>query len=183
MAQAGAYAVRVCRQGESLPHAHEAPAGSRRAARATLPTRIGARSGSRSILYQLPPGFERDVDRLARFLAALPPSVQHVFEFRHRSWYSDATFRCLERHGAALCLHDMAGSAITEPLVGPFVYVRLHGANGRYHGSYTDDALQAWGRRIDAASRSKKDVYVYFNNDPGATSVRNAMTLRSVMDR
>src|SRR6188508_1157145 len=135
------------------------------------------------VLYQLPPGFERDIDRLARFLAALPAAVQHVFEFRHRSWYSDAIFRCLEQHGAALCLHDMSGSAITEPQVGPFVYVRLHGASGRYQGSYTDDALQEWGRTIDAASRGKKDVYVYLNNDHGAMAVRNAMTLRSVMRR
>ena len=133
------------------------------------------------VLYQLPPGFECDVDRLARFLAALPASAQHVFEFRHPSWYSDAIFQCLERHGAALCLHDMPGSTITGPQVGPFVYVRLHGASGRYHGSYTDDALQEWAQRIDAASRSVKDVYVYLNNDPEAMAVRNALTLRSAM--
>jgi uncharacterized protein YecE (DUF72 family) len=134
------------------------------------------------VLYQLPASVERDIERLDRFLEALPVSKRHVFEFRHPSWYTDATFTCLERHGAALCLHDMAGSAIAEPQVGPFVYVRFHGASGRYHGSYANDALERCSRRIAAAARNGRDVFVYFNNDVDASAVRNAMTLRAALD-
>jgi uncharacterized protein YecE (DUF72 family) len=135
------------------------------------------------VLYQLPATFHADVDRLRAFLDVLPRRVQHVFEFRHPSWYSAATFACLEEHGAALCLHDKRDSAIAEPLVGPFVYVRFHGTSGHYHGSYSARMLAEWARRLAAAAAEGRDVYAYFNNDPNAEAVRNAIELRSQLDR
>ena len=63
----------------------------------------------------------------------------------------------LQEHGAALCLHDMAGSAVDGPAVGPFTYVRFHGAVGKYFGSYGDDTLGAWARRLAAEWRGQFD--------------------------
>src|SRR5262249_9652170 len=39
------------------------------------------------ILYQLPPNFPFDGDRLRTFLLALPAGIRSVFEFRHESWF------------------------------------------------------------------------------------------------
>ena len=90
-------------------------------------------------------------------------------------------FELLERHRVALCLHDKDGSAIDRPFVGPFVYVRFHGTNGRYHGSYSDAALSAWAQTLAARWRSGQPVYAYFNNDPNADATRNAATLKQML--
>jgi len=129
------------------------------------------------VLYQLPGNLHLDLPLLDAFLGALPRRIQHVVEFRHRSWYGDATFDCLERHGASLCLHDKEGSEITEPFVGRCVYVRFHGTSGRYHGSYSDRTLSDWAKRLVARWRDGADVYAYFNNDPDAVATQNAATL------
>ena len=71
--------------------------------------------------------------------------LQHTIEFRHPSWYVDETYSVLNAHGVALCLHDKAGSAITSPIDGPFVYVRFHGPGGRYFGRYDRDRIAGLG--------------------------------------
>ena len=149
---------------------------------------LGSRLGP--VLYQLPASLAFDLARLEGVLAALPDRipiagggtwpVQHVFEFRHPSWYVEATFRVLTERGATVCLHDMAGSAIDGPAVGPFSYVRFHGAAGKYVGSYRDDVLARWARRLAAEWRQGRDVYAYFNNDPDAVSTRDATRLRDM---
>src|SRR5918996_5242881 len=97
------------------------------------------------VLYQLPPGWKLDRERLEHFLQALPRGVRHVLEFREPTWYADDVLKMLDRHRIALCLHDMRGSATGRERVGPFVYVRFHGATGKYGGSYPDDRPHAWG--------------------------------------
>ena len=149
---------------------------------------LGAKLGP--LLYQLPGNFHIDLDRLARFLEALPAQLpkrrrrlQHVFEFRHPSWYVPETYAVLERHRVAMCLHDKAGSAISEPFVGPFAYVRFHGTSGRYHGSYGESALRDWATRLTEVWKSGKKVYAYFNNDPHAVATENARTLRRLIEQ
>ncbi len=63
------------------------------------------------VLYQLRLRWRLDLDRLRAFLEAAPPDVPQAVEFRDPSWYSDATFDVLERHGVALCLHDLGDAA------------------------------------------------------------------------
>ncbi len=150
---------------------------------------LGPRLGP--VLYQLPGNFHIDLQRLEGFLRALPLRpvprsrhlLQHVIEFRHPSWYVDDTYRLLEAHGVALCLHDKAGSEIAAPAIGPFVYVRFHGTSGAYHGSYGSAALTKWAGHLTEQWRSGRDVYAYFNNDPEAIATRNARTLRSIVDQ
>jgi uncharacterized protein YecE (DUF72 family) len=147
---------------------------------------LGSRLGP--VLYQLPSNFHVDLERLDTFLAALPRRLsarrlQHVLEFRHPSWYVDEVFERLDRHRVALCLHDKFGSEIAEPFVGPFVYIRFHGTSGRYHGSYPSRELNLWAGRLAAQWRKGRAVYAYFNNDPEAVATRNAVTLRTALER
>ena len=134
------------------------------------------------VLYQLPPGWKLDRDRLEHFLQALPRDTRHVLEFREPSWYADEVLRLLERHRVALCLHDMPGSATGRERVGPFVYVRFHGATGKYGGSYPDDRLRSWAEWLGSERRKGADVYAYFNNDVGGHAPRNAVTLRRFLE-
>jgi uncharacterized protein YecE (DUF72 family) len=142
---------------------------------------LGPRLGP--VLYQLPPNFHVNLERLESFLRALPRAInrrriQHVFEFRHPSWYVNETYQLLERHGATLCLHDKLGSAILEPFVGPALYVRFHGTSGHYAGSYPDDRLARWASLLVEQWNGGRAVYAYFNNDPDAIATENAQTLR-----
>jgi uncharacterized protein YecE (DUF72 family) len=135
------------------------------------------------ILYQLPPGWKLDLTRLEQFLQALPRKRRHVVEFRDPSWYADAALNLLSRHGVALCLHDMRGSATARERVGPFVYVRFHGATGTYDGAYGDERLQTWAEWLASERRAGIDVYAYFNNDVGGHAPRDALRLRERLER
>lgn len=146
------------------------------------------------ILYQLPRHFHCDLDRLDAFLALLPHTLgeaggtpaahvlRHAIEFRHPSWYTDATYALLEKHGVTMCLHDMAGSAITDPFLGPFDYIRFHGPGGRYFGRYEIRRLETWAQRIVDQYNRGRHVFAYFNNDPEGMAVFNARELIALTD-
>ena len=133
------------------------------------------------VLYQLPPGWKLDLGRLEYFLMSLPRDVAQVIEFRDTTWYAPEVYALLERHRVSLCLHDMPGSATGRLRVGPCVYVRFHGASGRYNGSYPDDRLADWAQWLEEQARTGIDVYAYFNNDVGGHAPRNALVLRRHM--
>jgi uncharacterized protein YecE (DUF72 family) len=134
------------------------------------------------VLYQLPPGWKLDRARLEHFLQALPRNARHVIEFREPSWYTDDVLQLLTRHRVALCLHDMKGSATGQQRVGPFVYVRFHGASGTYSGGYSADRLGRWAEWLRAQMAQGTDVYAYFNNDVGGHAPRDAVTLRHFLE-
>ena len=56
-----------------------------------------------SVLFQLPPNFQADADRLSAFLRMLSPKRRYSFEFRHPSWYSPRIMRPLG--GQHLAMH------------------------------------------------------------------------------
>ena len=134
------------------------------------------------VLYQLPPGWKLDRERLEYFLQALPRGVRHVLEFRDPSWYADDVKAMLARHGASLCLHDMRGSATGRERIGPVVYVRFHGVSGHYTGGYPDERLREWAQWLNAQRASGAPVYVYFNNDVGGHAPRDAIRLRRFLE-
>src|ERR1700761_1762468 len=57
-----------------------------------------------AVLFQLPPNFRADVERLKGFLAETSRlKMRTAFEFRHESWFDEATYAALEQANAALC--------------------------------------------------------------------------------
>jgi len=134
------------------------------------------------VLYQLPPNFPINLERLETFLRALPRTRRHVMEFRDPSWYADEALALLARHRVTLCLHDMAGSSTGKIACGPFVYVRFHGTQ-KYSGSYPDEALDSWAAWLADRYRGGCAVYAYFNNDTGGHAPRDAVRLRDKIHR
>lgn len=134
------------------------------------------------VLYQLPPGWKLNRDRLEHFLQVLPRGARHVMEFRDPTWYADEVMALLERHRVALCLHDMGGSATGRQRVGPFIYVRFHGSGQKYGGAYPGSRLREWADWLNDARREGIDVYAYFNNDVGGHAPRDAVTLRRFLE-
>jgi Protein of unknown function DUF72/Uracil DNA glycosylase superfamily len=88
--------------------------------------RLGAHLGPN--LLQLPPRWRRDVDRLDHFLSVAPRTIRWAVELRDPSWLHPDTYATLERHGAALCIHDLLPD---HPVVrtAAFTYRRFHGPN------------------------------------------------------
>ena len=139
-------------------------------------TKLGRNLGP--VLYQLPPGWKLDIDRLEHFLRALPKGYRHTIEFREPSWYDGRVYELLARYRVALCLHDMQGSATDRMVVGPFVYVRFHHGTARYGGRYADDRLDDWADWLVERIGDGLDVFAYFNNDTGGHAPRDAVRLR-----
>jgi uncharacterized protein YecE (DUF72 family) len=135
------------------------------------------------VLYQLPPRWAPELHRFHHFLKALPPRRRHVVEFRDPAWYSEEVFELLERHRVAMCLHDMKGSESPRRRVGPFLYVRFHGAGAKYGGRYGDEQLGDWANWLSGQKEAGADVYAYFNNDWGGHAPRDALRLREILLR
>ncbi|MBV9843078.1 MAG: DUF72 domain-containing protein [Sphingomonadaceae bacterium] len=151
-------------------------------ARMMAPVRhLGDRLGP--ILYQLPPRFRINLERLESFLLLLPNDLTHVFEFRDTSWLTPETLALLERYGASFCAHDMPGSATERIAVGPIAYVRFHGGEGKYWGRYSDERLLEWTDWMVDQARGGRDVWAYFNNDAEGHAVEDALTLKAMVRR
>jgi len=140
---------------------------------------LGDRLGP--ILYQLPPRFRINLDRLEEFLALLPADVTHVFEFRDKSWHSDAVLALLDRHGAGICAHDMPGLETPRWATGKTAYVRFHGGEGKYWGRYAEKKLLAWADWMIGEARGGRRVWGYFNNDTDAAAIADALTLKAMV--
>ena len=140
-------------------------------------TRLGPRLGP--ILFQLPPRFPADPDRLSSFLRVLPSRMHPAFEFRDPSWHTPQVFRLLDRAGAALVWADLPGARIHLPVTAGRAYVRFH--QGRPHAAgYTADKLRRWADRISELELG--EGWLYFNNDPGGAAPRDAVRLRTLLE-
>ena len=131
------------------------------------------------LLYQLPQSMKRDDRRLRDFLEMLPRDVRHVFEFRHNSWFDDEVFKLLRQYDCGFCIYDMPGFSTPVLATSDFAYVRFHGSQWLYGGSYSDEELEGWAQKI--AALGVKVAYAYFNNDAGGFAIKNALTLRQLL--
>jgi uncharacterized protein YecE (DUF72 family) len=133
-------------------------------------------------LWQLPESFHRNDERLAAALVRLPPG-RHSFEFRHPSWFVEDVYALLRKHGVALVVGDHPSRPFqTYELTAGWTFVRFHhGSRGR-NGNYSESELETWAMRI-GAWRRRVEVFAYFNNDWNAYAVRNALSLRTMVER
>jgi len=135
------------------------------------------------ILIQLPPSLkdaDRQLRKLIKEIQRHDPSSQWKLcvEFRNKSWYNTDTYALLNDYKTTLVIHDMHASGTPEVNVTTsFVYLRFHGPERGYKGSYTNDFLLACARRIKDWEEEGKIVYVYFNNTIG-DAVKNLMALK-----
>jgi uncharacterized protein YecE (DUF72 family) len=135
------------------------------------------------VLFQLPPHFAADRERLAAFLRMVPRRWRCAFEFRHRSWYEDSIFDLLTKRKVALCISDHHDAPAPWVVTAPFVYLRPHGPGGRYRGSYDDKKLRDWARRVRAWQREDRDVFCFFDNDQKSAAPKDARRLVGLITR
>ena len=134
------------------------------------------------VLFQLPPRFAVDPERLDAFLGGLPPGQRIAVEFRDPSWHCAETYAVLEAHGAALCPFELAELRGPRVATAGFTYVRLHGRTQRYRGCYGEAELADWAGWLKAQLALGHDVYVFFDNtDDGDAAPRNAQRLDELL--
>jgi len=132
------------------------------------------------VLVQLPPQWKANARRLDAFLSAAPRSRRWAIEFRNADWLNKEVFKVLERHGAALCIHDMIENH-PRVFTAEWTYLRFHGE--RYSGSYSPQKLAAEARWIRRQRAAGVDVFAYFNNDAQGFAVKNAAALKRQVSR
>jgi uncharacterized protein YecE (DUF72 family) len=133
------------------------------------------------ILFQLPPRWGRNVDRLARFLDTLSGDYRYAFEFRDHSWFAPQVLDTLADHGVALVSYDLDGFRSPDAITTDFAYVRLHGPGAAYQGCYSQDSLGQWGEKILGWLSRNINVYCYFDNDEFGYAPMNALSLQSLI--
>jgi uncharacterized protein YecE (DUF72 family) len=132
------------------------------------------------VLWQLPPDFRRDDDRLAETLAILPPG-RHAFEFRHPSWFASGVYGLLHEWGAALAVgDDPRRPFVPLEVTADFSIVRLHHGHRGRRGNYSETELREWAARLREV-RERAEVFVYLNNDWEAFAPRNAARLERLL--
>ena len=132
-------------------------------------------------LWQFPPNFKFDPERMEHFLSLLPHNtdeglelarkheprmngkvalevgkkgkLRHAVEIRHESFMDPAFIALLRKYKVALVVADTAGKwPYMEDVTADFMYLRLHGDEELYASGYSDAALDRWAARISAWS-------------------------------
>lgn len=157
------------------------------------------------VLWQLPSRTRLNQPRLAEFLSLLPQStsaaadlaarhddkvpepfvqssadrpMHHALEVRNETFRSAAVVDLLRRSGVALVMSHSAGTfPYFEELTSSLAYIRLHGSERLYVGSYNDADLDRWATKVTRWSQDH-DVRVYFDNDTDAVAPHDAVRLR-----
>ena len=132
------------------------------------------------VLYQLPPRWKKNTERLRSFCSQLPKDLLHVLEIREPSWLADDVYDVLREFRICLCVHDILPDH-PRVVTGPAVYVRFHGTTGKYAGCYSTGALKKWAAWLQKQQAAGHDAYAYFNNDHEAHAIANAITLRKLL--
>lgn len=132
------------------------------------------------ILFQLPPQWKVNVERLRDFVQILPTDRRCAFEFRNPSWYCPEVYQVLHKNNCAFCIHDHQNAPSPEIVTADFVYIRFHGPTGNYGGKYRKGDLGEWKKKISNWAHKDKDMFTYFNNDMKAYSAQNAEELKSL---
>jgi uncharacterized protein YecE (DUF72 family) len=144
--------------------------------------RLGRKLGP--ILWQLPPSFRFDAERVERFLVMLPRdsdalarlarrhderlrgraavtpkadiAVRHAMEIRHESFVDPQFIALLRKHGVALVCADSVEWPRLADVTSDFVYCRLHGSEELYASGYDDAALDRWADWVAAWAVGKE---------------------------
>jgi uncharacterized protein YecE (DUF72 family) len=134
------------------------------------------------ILFQLPPRWRVNVDRLRQFVALLPEDLDYSMEFRDPSWHTPQVYELLAESGIAFCQFHLAGFLSPLMVTTDLVYIRLHGPGAAYCGSYSDRDLGDWATRIRDWMGEGRQVWLFFDNDEAGAAVRDARRIMAMLD-
>lgn len=90
-------------------------------------------------------------------------------EFRNPSLYHPEMYSLLREHNAGLVVQDIKKAPTPlHTAESQTIYMRFHGPEDAFRGSYSDEFLQKYAALIKKWLKAKKRVFVYFNNTLGS---------------
>ncbi len=120
---------------------------------------LGPRLGV--VLFQLPPFFKQDLERLDSFLRDLPQGHRYAMEFRHESWNAPEVVSRLRDFGVALAAAEIEiGESPEIAVTAPFAYVRL-----RKTPPYSEEEIGRAGELAKRLSGEVREIYLYAKHD------------------
>ena len=123
------------------------------------------------ILFQLPPSFKADREKLARFVGLLPRGLQNAFEFRNASWFDEDMYEVLRQANVALCLAENESLETPHVLTADFVYMRLRKPD------YTESELGSIAYRVEQYRANAYPTYAIFKHEETPAGALNAEKL------
>jgi len=129
------------------------------------------------VLFQLPPNFKADVPLLRDFLAQLPRRMKYAVEFRHESWFVDATYRALKRRNVALCVAETESITTPEERTASFIYFRFR------RPSYKPAERRQLAERVERCLSDGVETYAFFKHEEDPRSPLNAVELLKAVRR
>ncbi len=126
------------------------------------------------VLFQLPPNFKADRERLAAFLKLLPRGQQYTFEFRHESWFGEPIYSLLREENVALCIAESDELITQEMHTANFAYYRLRKSD------YSDSDIETIEKRIKAAAE-EREVYAFFKHEETPAGALHALRVRKAL--
>ncbi len=133
------------------------------------------------ILFQLPPRWKCNSERLSSFLEELPPGYKYAFEFRDPRWFKEEIYNILRNNNSAFCIYDFNRRLSPKIATANFIYIRLHGPGGKYRGKYSKQDLTGWAGAFSSWIKQGKEIYCYFDNDEKGYAVQNAIELNDML--
>lgn len=123
------------------------------------------------LLFQLPPNFKADLERLGAFLRETDSSQHRIaFEFRHESWFDVATFSLLREHNAALCV------ATSDELASPEVQTATFSCYRLRESAYSPSKLKQVAAGLKERAKSG-EVFAYFKHEDEPSGPIRARTV------
>lgn len=133
----------------------------------------------KTIFWQFPPSFKKNVERLESFLEKLPEDQQFAFEFRHTSWLDEEVYNLLSDKNAAIVWQSSGKFPNDCTPTSDFIYIRFHGLTG-YRYNYKKSDLEPWAEIVQKQLDEGQDAQIYFNN-PGGNAIESAQIMRKLL--
>jgi uncharacterized protein YecE (DUF72 family) len=127
------------------------------------------------VLFQLPPYFHKNLERLEGVLALLPAGFRAAFEFRHESWFCEDVYALLRTRNAALCIADTEKGATPSVVTADFGYFRMR------DDVYTEEELRKWAEIIVRLGAGWRDIFIYFMHEASGIGPAQAQQLRALL--
>lgn len=136
------------------------------------------------ILWQLPPSFKFDLERLKYFVKELKkyPKYLYSIEFRNPTWFNHNTYRFLRDENINICIADSPSFPYEEIITSNFLYLRFHGGKTIYGSEYSIDELKQWRTKVVEWLKDANTLFAFFNNDYRGFAVKNALKFKELIN-
>ncbi|MGE5682883.1 MAG: DUF72 domain-containing protein [Bacillota bacterium] len=133
------------------------------------------------ILFQFPPFWNVNYERLRAFTEILPDKFRYSYEFRNQTWWREDIFELLRKHNISFCIYEMPGIVTPKEVTSDFIYLRFHGPDFPFKERFDQEVLLSWAEQIKQWNSDGKEVFIYFNNDQYGYALGDAGELEDLL--